>query len=80
MSYYAKDCIQMFLIGLIPSLFIKQGVWCWAAVCIGRYFWIKADWDKHEKNQCKTREEFEAKGYHLPEQYFDENGNYIKKW
>ena len=79
MTYYAKDCIQMFLIGAIPSMLFTQGLLCWAAICIARYYWIRMDWKEYESNTCKTKEEFEAKGIHMPNDYFDENGNFIFK-
>ena len=77
MSYYAKDCLFMFFIGLIPSMFFKQGVVCWAVICLARYWWIKDDWKKYDEQCCKTKEEFHAKGYYPPDNWFDEEGNYI---
>lgn len=77
MSYYAKDCLFLFFIGLIPSLFIKQGVIAWAVICFVRYLWIRDDWKQQEKKYCHTKEEFHAQGYYPPDDWFDEDGNYI---
>lgn len=77
MSYYAKDCLFLFFIGLIPSMFIKGGTISWAIICLTRYVIIKNDWKQHENNYCKTKEEFHAKGFYPPDNWFDENGNYI---
>ena len=80
MSYYAKDCLFLFFIGLIPSLFVKGGVFAWAAICLFRYWWIRDDWEQRKKNQPKTKEEFdkigEEKGFKISDRFFDEDGNF----
>ena len=80
MSYYAKDCIFLFLIGLIPSLFVKGGVFAWAIICFSRYLWIKMKWDEMERSRPKTKEEWDKigkeKGFKISDHFFDEDGNF----
>ena len=75
MSYYAKDCLFLFFIGLIPSLIVKGGPVAWGIICLTRYLLIKTKKDKFEKNLPQTKEEFEAMGIKLSDHLFDENGN-----
>lgn len=79
MSYYAKDCLFLFFIGLIPSLIVKGGPIAWGIICLTRYLLIKTKRDKFEKNLPQTKEEFDKRGkergYKVADHLFDENGN-----
>lgn len=77
MTYYAKDCLFLFFIGLIPSLLVKGGVFAWALICLVKYLCAKSEWDEVEKNICRTKADFEARGIKIDDRFFDENGNYI---
>lgn len=77
MSYYAKDCLFLFFIGLIPSLIVKGGPVAWGIICLTRYLLIRGEWKKRENQVCKTKAEFEARGFKPPDDWFDKNGNLI---
>ena len=69
-----------FIIGLLalPCLiFFKQGIWCWIIICLTRYLIVSSRNKEKQGDICKTKEEFHAKGFYPPEDYFDENGNFI---
>jgi hypothetical protein len=76
MSYYAKDCLFLFFIGLIPSMLFNQGVACWFVICLTRYLIIRSKWTHQEKTRPKTKKDFEALGYKIRDDWFDENGNF----
>lgn len=80
MNYHLKDTIQMFLIGLIPSLLIPQGILAWAVICIIRYLVASSDYreQKRKYSHNGTKEELDALGkkygFKVADHLFDENG------